>query len=229
MTDQPQRGETTEPTAEQLAADKLEHDKWMRSKTEEALKTFNFAHYVNFDVRIDGENRSMEGDWVKPILKRFLELSMEREATVLWLQQWAANVRTDSKASDFDLVSAEVIEGLAARIEVGEHMVWATAAQPQIPEATPEELEPPWDYLDPGIADVVRLLHENGIRMYCSCEGGDGHLFPEPTVIVYDEAQRACQILKDAGHLTTVLRPSDYGMTEIEMRLNAGGGSDESG
>lgn len=81
MNDQPQRDETFTPTAEELALDKHNHDEWMRAKVEEALKTFNFAHYVNFDIRIDGENRPMEGDWVKPVLKRFLELLDESTST----------------------------------------------------------------------------------------------------------------------------------------------------
>ncbi len=40
-----------------------------------------------------------------------------------------------------------------------------------------EELE-----LDPGIVDHVRVLQEAGIETTESCQGGDGHAFPEPTV-----------------------------------------------
>ena len=36
--------------------------------------------------------------------------------------------------------------------------------------------------LDPGIAEVVRLLREYGVETFESCEGGPGHAFPEPTI-----------------------------------------------
>jgi hypothetical protein len=39
--------------------------------------------------------------------------------------------------------------------------------------------EPP---LDEGIREIVHILIANGIETYESCEGGDGHGFPEPTV-----------------------------------------------
>jgi hypothetical protein len=36
--------------------------------------------------------------------------------------------------------------------------------------------------LDPGIAPYVRVLREHGVETFESCEGGSGHVFPEPTV-----------------------------------------------
>jgi hypothetical protein len=36
--------------------------------------------------------------------------------------------------------------------------------------------------IDPGIARAVEILQANGIETFESCEGGDGHAFPEPTV-----------------------------------------------
>lgn len=36
--------------------------------------------------------------------------------------------------------------------------------------------------LDPGIVDFVRFLQEAGIETTESCQGGEGHAFPEPTV-----------------------------------------------
>jgi hypothetical protein len=39
--------------------------------------------------------------------------------------------------------------------------------------------EPP---LDPGIADAVRVLRAAGVETFESCEGGQGHSYPEPTV-----------------------------------------------
>jgi hypothetical protein len=39
--------------------------------------------------------------------------------------------------------------------------------------------------IDAGIARAVRILQENGIETFESCEGGEGHAFPEPTVRFY--------------------------------------------
>jgi hypothetical protein len=36
--------------------------------------------------------------------------------------------------------------------------------------------------LDEGIRDTVLTLVANGVETFESCEGGDGHSFPEPTV-----------------------------------------------
>lgn len=76
-----------------------------------------------------------------------------------------------------------------------------------IPEATPEELEPPWDDIDEGILPLVRLLHENGFVMFSSCEGGEGHHFSDPTVIVWpkgiggaESQQVIVRLLIDEGY-----------------------------
>jgi hypothetical protein len=39
--------------------------------------------------------------------------------------------------------------------------------------------EPP---LDDGIREIVMTLVSNGVETFESCEGGEGHCFPEPTV-----------------------------------------------
>ncbi len=36
--------------------------------------------------------------------------------------------------------------------------------------------------LDPGIAPFVEILRNNGIETFESCEGGNGHSYPEPTI-----------------------------------------------
>ena len=36
--------------------------------------------------------------------------------------------------------------------------------------------------LDPGIKNIVKLLNDNEIKTFESCEGGNGHAFSEPTV-----------------------------------------------
>lgn len=41
------------------------------------------------------------------------------------------------------------------------------------------QFEPP---LDDGIREIVLTLVAQGVETFESCEGGDGHAFPEPTV-----------------------------------------------
>ncbi len=36
--------------------------------------------------------------------------------------------------------------------------------------------------LDPGIVEAVRILQEHGVETCQSCEGGEGHAYPKPTV-----------------------------------------------
>jgi hypothetical protein len=36
--------------------------------------------------------------------------------------------------------------------------------------------------IDKGIAREVRILWDNGVETFESCEGGPGHPFPEPTI-----------------------------------------------
>ena len=36
--------------------------------------------------------------------------------------------------------------------------------------------------IDPGIREFVDVLRAAGVATYESCEGGQGHVFPEPTV-----------------------------------------------
>jgi hypothetical protein len=43
--------------------------------------------------------------------------------------------------------------------------------------------QPDWEsFIDLGIVRAVRLLNERGIETFESCQGGDGHCYPEPTV-----------------------------------------------
>jgi hypothetical protein len=69
---------------------------------------------------------------------------------------------------------------------------------------------PDWDaFLDPGIANAVKILNKFGIQTYESCEGGDGHSYPEPTVRFYGdryEGFRAFPIAKQHGLRVTSLR-----------------------
>jgi hypothetical protein len=49
------------------------------------------------------------------------------------------------------------------------------------------EIEP-WQHdLDPGIAPYVKVLHENGVETFESCDGGPGHAMPEPTIRFHGE------------------------------------------
>ena len=63
----------------------------------------------------------------------------------------------------------------------------ARAAEPEtILTTTAPELHEQIDAieasLDPPIAPIVRVLMENGVETFESCQGGEGHAYPEPTV-----------------------------------------------
>jgi hypothetical protein len=57
------------------------------------------------------------------------------------------------------------------------------------------EFNPP---LDPGIAQYVVTLREYGVETYESCEGGDGHACPEPTVFINGERSAGWRALHAA-------------------------------
>ena len=43
-------------------------------------------------------------------------------------------------------------------------------------------LEPDDAVIDSGISEAVRVLRENGVETFESCEGGHGHAFTHPTI-----------------------------------------------
>lgn len=63
--------------------------------------------------------------------------------------------------------------------------------------------------LDPRIADIVERLRASGIETFESCEGGDGHAYPEPTVRFHGERAEGFRALAVA--LT-------FGMRVLELR-----------
>ncbi len=68
------------------------------------------------------------------------------------------------------------------------------------------EFEPP---IDPGIAAAVIALRRAGIETFESCEGGEGHAYPEPTVRFYGrkaDGMRAMAIAMEAGLPVAELR-----------------------
>lgn len=63
--------------------------------------------------------------------------------------------------------------------------------------------------LDKRIAPIVRLLAENGVETFESCEGGPGHAFFEPTVRFYGgrpEGFRALSVALQHGLKVCELR-----------------------
>lgn len=63
--------------------------------------------------------------------------------------------------------------------------------------------------IDAGIAREVRVLWENGIETTESCQGGQGHPFPEPTVRFAGgqaEGFKALAIARENGLKVTALR-----------------------
>ena len=68
------------------------------------------------------------------------------------------------------------------------------------------EFEPP---LDAGIAPFVRHLSTMGIETFESCEGGEGHAYPEPTVRFHGgkaEGYKAVSYALEAGFSVSELR-----------------------
>jgi len=56
--------------------------------------------------------------------------------------------------------------------------------------------------LDPGIAAYVEALRGAGVETYESCQGGDGHAYPEPAVRFHGdpaEGLRALSVALAAG------------------------------
>lgn len=56
--------------------------------------------------------------------------------------------------------------------------------------------------LDPGIRKYVETLCSNGIETFESCQGGEGHAFPEPTIRFHggpQEGYRAFTVAMENG------------------------------
>lgn len=47
--------------------------------------------------------------------------------------------------------------------------------------------------LDAGIRTYVETLRDGGVETYESCEGGDGHCFPEPTIRFHGDMYEGCR------------------------------------
>jgi hypothetical protein len=63
--------------------------------------------------------------------------------------------------------------------------------------------------LDAGIEPVVRILREEGVETFESCDGGEGHAYPEPTVRFFgDQAEgfRALALAQARGIPVASLR-----------------------
>jgi hypothetical protein len=56
---------------------------------------------------------------------------------------------------------------------------------PLIAQIDPERVFVPG--LDPGIEKAVIILRRGGVETYESCQGGEGHSYPEPTVRFFGE------------------------------------------
>lgn len=63
--------------------------------------------------------------------------------------------------------------------------------------------------LDEGVRPYVETLRADGIETYESCEGGEGHAFPVPTVRFYGtrgQGWRAFQVAQDHALPVAALR-----------------------
>jgi hypothetical protein len=78
-----------------------------------------------------------------------------------------------------------------------------------LPEPTTEIADHALDHLDEGIKPAVMALREYGVETIESCQGGDGHAFPEPTVRFCGgkaEGYRALSIALQCGLKVAELR-----------------------
>ena len=57
------------------------------------------------------------------------------------------------------------------------------------------DFEPP---LDAGIEGAVLLLRKHGVETYESCDGSDGHAYPEPTVMFFGSSYEGFRALSVA-------------------------------
>jgi hypothetical protein len=67
--------------------------------------------------------------------------------------------------------------------------------------------------LDPGIREAVEILQKGGIETFESCEGGEEHAFPEPTVRFYGTPEagwRAVAVCLSRGLPVLALRRTWY-------------------
>lgn len=67
----------------------------------------------------------------------------------------------------------------------------------------------PYESLDDGIREAVRTLAEAGVETFESCQGGDGHAFPEPTVRFHGETSEGFRALAVAFK---------YGLNVLSLR-----------
>lgn len=68
-------------------------------------------------------------------------------------------------------------------------------------QTQPDSIDGPFDPpLDEGIADIVLTLRAGGIDTYESCQGGEGHAYPEPTVRFHGDQGEGWRALAVALH-----------------------------
>ncbi len=60
--------------------------------------------------------------------------------------------------------------------------------------------------IDAGIAPIVEALRGRGVPTYESCQGGEGHAFPEPTVRFHGDRFEGFQALSIALQLRLPVR-----------------------
>ena len=71
----------------------------------------------------------------------------------------------------------------------------AQPLEPGMPEAKRKQFEPP---LDRGIESAVLALRSAGVETFESCQGGNGHAYPVPTVRFYGNKAEGMRALAAA-------------------------------
>ena len=75
-----------------------------------------------------------------------------------------------------------------------------------LPGRTADDFDSP---LDPGITAAVLALRTAGVETFESCQGGEGHAYPQPTVRFYGErpeGYRAAAVALQKGFDVLALR-----------------------
>ncbi len=77
-----------------------------------------------------------------------------------------------------------------------------------------EEARIPWGEIDKPIRPLVSILTQKGLTTIGSCQGGEGHAFQHPTVIVHATPETIRQV---ADRALSVLVTSGYTGFQIEQ------------
>ena len=117
----------------------------------------------------------------------------------------------DTQLNDFDPIgfeSGQVKNRIESEELVGRRVILkGIITQSNIEDTLSMKFDPP---LDPGISKAVHALRNAGVETYESCEGGEGHTYPEPAIRFHGGIAEGWQALTAALH---------HGLPVTDLRL----------